>query len=109
MSCSFVCNNCIRMSFSFVIYLSTLMALLTGFQSYSVSIGKALKGCEQLRLEPFQSIICTLPNVTNNQDLSTDQRYLFDTFEAINLRSCADNLLKKNPGKTGYSKVAHDS
>lgn len=76
----------------------------TGPQSFTGPIGKALKDCEQLPLVPFESINCTLPDVTNNKDLSTDQLYLYDMCEAISSGSCAENLSKKNPGKMVHSR-----
>nr|CAI5828073.1 unnamed protein product [Callosobruchus analis] len=82
---------------------------ISQLHSNELPLRKALKSCEQLRLAPFQSIRCTLTNVTNNKDLSTDQLYLFDMCEAMNVGSCADNLLKKNPGKTVHSKHLHQT
>lgn len=48
----------------------------TGPRSFSGDIGKALKDCETLPLKPFQAME-SLPVITNESDLSTDQLYLF--------------------------------
>nr|CAI5866628.1 unnamed protein product [Callosobruchus analis] len=63
-----------------------------------LSIGKSLKGCEQLPLAPFQSIRCTLPNVTDNQDLAL-----------LVLWIMSRQFVKQESCKNGAVKVVHVS
>ncbi|GBO11657.1 hypothetical protein AVEN_86797-1 [Araneus ventricosus] len=52
----------------------------------------------------FTPIECTLCEMTNKKDLSTDQLYLMEICEAINCGHCRESLSKRNPGKVSYSR-----
>ncbi|GBL96097.1 hypothetical protein AVEN_104332-1 [Araneus ventricosus] len=54
----------------------------SGPLSYTVDIGRNLKGCEKLPLFAFNSIECELPG-TDPTNLSCDQKYLLDICTAI--------------------------
>ncbi|GBL88202.1 hypothetical protein AVEN_117788-1 [Araneus ventricosus] len=56
-------------------------------------IGKSLAGCEKLPVVSFTPIECTLCEVTNKKDLSTDQLYLMKICEAINCGHCRETML----------------
>ncbi|GBM43473.1 hypothetical protein AVEN_9434-1 [Araneus ventricosus] len=50
----------------------------TGPRSFNGEIGKSLAGCEKLPVVSFTPIECTVCEVTNKKDLSTDQLYLME-------------------------------
>lgn len=76
----------------------------TGPRSFTGEIGKLLSGCEKLPVVSFTPIECTLCEVTNKKDLSTDQLYLMEICEAINCGHCSESLLKRNPGNVCHSR-----
>ncbi|GBM04569.1 hypothetical protein AVEN_93970-1 [Araneus ventricosus] len=75
----------------------------TGPRSFTDEIGKSLAGCEKLPAISFTTIECTLYEVTNKKDLSTDQLYLMEICVAINYGHCRESLSKRNPGKVYHS------
>ena len=59
----------------------------TGPNTYSGITGKQLEICEHLSIVVFERIESDLPNVDSG-DLSTDQNYLLDIFNAVRSGSC---------------------
>ncbi|KAK0066937.1 hypothetical protein Bpfe_003672 [Biomphalaria pfeifferi] len=49
-----------------------------GPKGFSGPIGKSLVDCEKLPVVKYKPINCVLPSGLNSDDLSTDQKYLFD-------------------------------
>ncbi|CAG4928614.1 unnamed protein product [Colias eurytheme] len=76
----------------------------SGPRSFMGPIGKDLKDCEIRLLINYRSISCILPDISNVQDLSSDQQYLYDICMAINCGHCSISLSKKNPGKIVHSR-----
>lgn len=77
----------------------------SGPRSFTGPIGKDLKECENLCVISFNAIECLLPEILNHKDdLSTDQKYLYDICRAIDSGSCNDSLAKRNPGKIVHSR-----
>lgn len=76
----------------------------TGPRSFTGEIGKSLEECEKKPVVSFKAIKCTLCEVTNKKDLSTDQLYLMEICEAINCGHCSQSLSKRNPGKVCHSR-----
>lgn len=76
----------------------------TGPKSYSGEIGKKLDGCEKLDIVKFSQIEGNLPTMKLQQDLSSDQKYLFEICEAVSRGECSEDLAKKNPGKLSHSR-----
>ena len=52
-----------------------------GFSSLIMPIGKSLANCEKLPIVDFEPLNCVLPPSINSDDLSTDQKYLFDMLQ----------------------------
>lgn len=57
-----------------------------------------------LPLITYEAISCTLPDISNTKDLSTDKMYLFEICKAIDSGHCSQSLSKKNPGKIVHSR-----
>ncbi|CAH0562813.1 unnamed protein product [Brassicogethes aeneus] len=74
-----------------------------GPYSFSGPIGKLLNDCELKSVENFQIIYTELPEIEKN-DLSMDQKYLFDICKAIKSGTCCESVAKRNPGKISHSR-----
>ncbi|GBN48246.1 hypothetical protein AVEN_184247-1 [Araneus ventricosus] len=74
-------------------------------ENFTGEIGKSLTGCEKLPVVSLTPIECTLCEVTNKKDFSTDQLYLMEVCEVINCGHCRESLSKRNPGKVCHSSL----
>lgn len=70
---------------------------------YSGPIGSLLTSCEKMPAVKFKVIKTTLPNV-DEDELSTDQQYLYKICQAIGTGNCPKNLEERNPGKMAHSR-----
>ncbi|ESO05609.1 hypothetical protein HELRODRAFT_171263 [Helobdella robusta] len=70
---------------------------------FSGEIGKMLENCEKLSIAAFEPIETELPSIHQN-DLSTDQTYLFDIRNRIMKGDIPLSLSLRNPGKMSHSR-----
>ena len=77
-----------------------------GPKSFTGSIGKELNNCEQRPVVKFKSIDCSLPDI-DPQDLSTDQKYLYNIAKAIKNGSCTTDLSYDKPRYFKPCQVVH--
>ncbi|ESN96201.1 hypothetical protein HELRODRAFT_163242 [Helobdella robusta] len=70
---------------------------------FSGEIGKMLENCEKLSIAAFEPIETELPSIHQN-DLSTDQTYLFDICNGIMKGDIPLSLSLRNPGKMSHSR-----
>ena len=72
----------------------------TGPDTWSRPIGRNLKDCETKGIASFTRIDVddSLP-ITKPNDLSQDQKYLYDCFHAIKSGECSEDLANRSPGK----------
>ena len=78
----------------------------TGPRSFSGPVGAQLQHCETMpkaKFAPIESNLQVLPDSVL-QDLSTDQKYLYDICQAITSGICDEALLHRNPGKLVMSR-----
>lgn len=75
----------------------------TGPKGYRGEIGKQLEHCEKLPLANFEKIDVMLPDI-DSEDLSTDQRYLYEMVTGISKKSISLSLSQKDPGKLNHSR-----
>ncbi|GBP67308.1 hypothetical protein EVAR_97926_1 [Eumeta japonica] len=75
----------------------------SGPSTYNGPIGKLLDKCETRAVVEFESIPGQLPTLKPD-DLSTDQKYLFEITLAVITGSCADDLANKSPGKMSHAR-----
>lgn len=68
-----------------------------GPYTHSGPIGSLLPACEKMTVVKFKAIKTNLPNVDEN-DLSTDQQYLFKICQAIGEGMCPTSLAEKKSG-----------
>ncbi|CAG5054232.1 unnamed protein product [Parnassius apollo] len=76
----------------------------TGPRSFTGVIGKALKGCENLPVVQFTPIACSISvcNISvdiskSRSDLSTDQLYLYEIYDAVSRGQC-DDIIERSLG-----------
>ena len=70
-----------------------------GPRSFSGPIGKLLPNCEKMTLASYEPIISeNIPKGDYMNDLSCDQKYLLNIFEAVKSGHCDDDLSYKAPG-----------
>lgn len=74
-----------------------------GPRGFVGEIGKRLEGCEKLRVVRFEGIPSDLPPV-NWEDLSTDQKYLYDIHQSVSKGKCSADLALRNPRKLAHSR-----
>ena len=67
------------------------------------SITKTLKNCESLPIVKFKAIPTVLPEI-DYEDLSTDQKYLWEIANAISTGICSKALALKQPGTISLSR-----
>jgi hypothetical protein len=75
----------------------------TGPTGFSGSIGKKLPNCEQTPVVASESVPSEEIQIDLN-DLSTDQKYLLEIYQAVSSGVCDNALAVKNPGKMGHSR-----
>lgn len=78
----------------------------TGPRGYSGPIGKSLVDCEKFPVTTFLPINGNLPQLDEKviNDLSWEQKYLYNICNAINLGNCSIDLAQRQPGKIGHSR-----
>uniref|UniRef100_A0A8D9A187 Uncharacterized protein n=2 Tax=Cacopsylla melanoneura TaxID=428564 RepID=A0A8D9A187_9HEMI len=81
-----------------------LDGVTSGPKTYSGEIGKLLVDCELSELAEYDPIPIDLPDVTNIEDLSTDQKYLLKIMIAVSSGICDEDLLKTKPGIMSHSR-----
>ena len=83
----------------------TIDGRATGPEKLTGPIGKKLNDCEKTKIAAFPRIPVShsLP-ITNRADLSHDQQYLFDCFEAVKSGVCSVKLANSSPGKLNLSR-----
>lgn len=74
-----------------------------GPYTHSGPIGRLLADCHKLAPVEFKPIKTELPQVDQN-DLSTDQQYLYKICQAVGEGICSTSLAEKNPGKMAHSR-----
>ncbi|KAF2878775.1 hypothetical protein ILUMI_27402 [Ignelater luminosus] len=74
-----------------------------GPKAFSEEIGKQLENCEKLPVRSFQKIDVILP-ILQVQELSTDQKCLYEIWVAISTCNIASGIFHKDPAKMSYSK-----
>ena len=65
--------------------------------SFCGTIGKELANCNAVPVANFKRIPIQLPKI--DSDLSTDQRYLYETCLSINSSYVSPSLASRNPDK----------
>lgn len=93
------------MSYHFVIY-SSSDGCISGPREYSGPIGKQLADCENKTAVSFRAVAGNLPDLPKNvvDELSTDQKYLYETCQAVSTGSCTLELANRKPGKMAHSR-----
>ncbi|KAK4880463.1 hypothetical protein RN001_008609 [Aquatica leii] len=67
-------------------------------EGFSGAIGKTLENCAKLSVVAFEPIEAELPIIDPNE-LSTDQKYLFDICKRISRGDISSSLSLRDPGK----------
>lgn len=80
-----------------------LDGVTAGPRAFAGIIGKSLSTCEQLPIVAFEPIESNDLSVTVS-DLSTDQQYMLEMFEAVRTGSCSEYLSKRDPGPLSHSR-----
>ena len=75
----------------------------TGPATFNGPIGNKLYDCEKLDITNFAAIESEFINL-NSIDLSTDQQYLLQIYNAISSGHCSNHLARKNPGKMHHAR-----
>uniref|UniRef100_A0A6P7H1G5 Uncharacterized protein LOC114349192 n=1 Tax=Diabrotica virgifera virgifera TaxID=50390 RepID=A0A6P7H1G5_DIAVI len=75
----------------------------SGPRGFSGPIGKSLAICDQLPVINYKPIKSELPEVDREQ-LSTDQKFLFDISTAVSTGEFPASLASKNPGKLSHAR-----
>lgn len=78
----------------------------SGPRGFSGSIGKQLETCDDLPIIHFERLDGNLPEMTEDtvNDLSRDQKYLFEICQAVCSGECSDSLSRRNPGRIAHSR-----
>lgn len=79
----------------------------TGPSAFSGPIGSSLKNSINLPIVKFRRIASNLPPLRHGfktDELSTDQRYLYEMCEAISSGVCDEALSERNPGNISHAR-----
>lgn len=76
----------------------------TGPHGYSGTIGKALETCENLPVVSFHPIQSENFPILVPDDLSTDQKYLWNICQSVTSGICTESLANRNHGKLSHSR-----
>lgn len=80
-----------------------LDGVTTGPSSHAGLIGKSLENCEKLPITSYEKIQSELPEV-KFEDLSTDQKYLYEITMSVISGKCSDDLTNRSPGKMSHAR-----
>jgi hypothetical protein len=83
--------------------ISNLDGKTTGPRGFVGPIGKQLDKCEALSVVEFEPIPTNLPSV-DRENLSTDQKYLYDIHLSISEGNCSAEMACKSPGKMSHAR-----
>lgn len=75
----------------------------TGLRAFSGPIGRLLQNCEKLPVVEFSAIHSEFPDVKRNE-LSTDQKYLYDICLCVIKGECSEGIANRDPGKLVHSR-----
>ena len=75
-----------------------------GPNAFTGTLGKALLSCQSLDVVSFQTIDGDLPEMTDFESLSKDQRYLYEMCLAVKCGSISESLSSREPGKMVHSR-----
>lgn len=78
-----------------------------GPSGFSGPIGKKMESCENTALaifKPITEILTVFPDISKIEDLSCDQKYLYDICQAAATGNCAESLLSRSPGKLSHAR-----
>ena len=75
-----------------------------GPNAFTGALGKALPSCQSLDIIPFKNIDGDLPEITDFESLSKDQRYLYEMCLAVKSGSMSESLSNREPGKMAHSR-----
>lgn len=75
----------------------------SGPRAFSGPLGKRLQVCETLSVVSFSKIESSVDEFLSD-DLSTDQKYLYDICQAVKSGVCSEQLSKRQPGKMVHSR-----
>ena len=76
----------------------------SGPKSFTGPIGKLIMRCEEKPVVEYEKIECApLPEV-DKSDLSTDQKYLKEMWEAVTSGNCPTELARRNPGNVTHAR-----
>ena len=75
----------------------------SGPEHFAGMIGKQLPNCELLDVVDFKAVQAPEINIDEN-DLSCDQKYLFNIFKAVSSRSVSTHLASQKPGPLNHSR-----
>ncbi|KAF2882105.1 hypothetical protein ILUMI_24067 [Ignelater luminosus] len=75
-------------------------------REYSGPIGKQLAGWENKTAVSFCAVAGNLPDLPKNvvDELSTDQKYLYEICQTVSTGSCSPELANRQPGKMVHSR-----
>ncbi|CAG9792722.1 unnamed protein product [Diatraea saccharalis] len=73
------------------------------FGHVTCPIGSELQKCETMPIVEFTAISSTLPEIASN-DLSTDQKYLYDIMTAVSTGIFSSDLANMEPGLLNHSR-----
>ncbi|GBM85393.1 hypothetical protein AVEN_122004-1 [Araneus ventricosus] len=85
----------------------TLDGVTSGPRAFSGPIGIAIKTCEELAIVPFEAIEGTSLSEMGEfhiRDLSDDQRYLKEIFQAVSDGNCPNDLANRKQGTVVHSR-----
>jgi hypothetical protein len=75
----------------------------SGPRGFTGVIGQQLDNCETLQPVAFEKIEVDEIAIVCD-DLSTDQKYIFEVHQAISHGTCSQDLARRNPGKMSHSR-----
>ena len=78
----------------------------TGPRGYTGVIGKELENCEKQQVVKFAAIESDMPEVSEDvvEQLSTDQKYLYEMVTAVSKGHVPERLARTTPGKMAHSR-----
>lgn len=78
----------------------------SGLREFSGPIGKKLPLCEKMEVITYQPVAGNMPNLDDKiiNELSTDQKYLYEICQAVASGICTLELANRQPGKMEHSR-----
>ena len=86
--------------------IENLLGKSSGPTGFTGQFGKDLANCEHMPIVDYNFIVTESVEIDEEvrQSLSTDQKYMYDIYEAVRTGICSESLARREPGRLNHAR-----